>query len=241
MGKKVELTFGRTIKGIMFAVNPLKKRVMKTNCTVHKFINMIAIEILKNEGYMEQYEFYKTHIKELNRGVTWADQDFKSSSHFYHYEKGKGLYGFSDALTECRKYYKKAECYIKAERMNKAIFYLGAACHLVQDATVPQHVNNKLLKSHRKYELWIISRLFSDYAYLNFKDIKRYNTLQEYVQNNSSIANETHLKYSDIESTDERYSEVSKILIKEAQSTTAGVLLDFYEYIHEFEKNPSGK
>ena len=62
--------------------------------------------------------------------------------------------GFSNALEECKKYYNTTLNYTKAGDFNEALFYFGAACHLIQDATVPQHVNNKLLKSHRKFELW---------------------------------------------------------------------------------------
>ncbi|MEK6264234.1 MAG: phospholipase, partial [Clostridium sp.] len=77
MKKKIEATYGKTLRGIMISVNPIKKKIMKTHCIVHKFINIQAIEILENKGYSEVNSFYKGYIKELNRGVTWADQDFK--------------------------------------------------------------------------------------------------------------------------------------------------------------------
>ena len=112
--KKIEATYGKTLKGLMITVNPIKKKIMKTHCIVHKFINIQAIEILKNKGYSEVHSFYKSHIKELNKGVTWADQDFKSSNHFYHHIKGTGLYGFSNALTEFEKYYKSALKFVEA-------------------------------------------------------------------------------------------------------------------------------
>ncbi|ERI90133.1 hypothetical protein HMPREF1982_04073 [Clostridiales bacterium oral taxon 876 str. F0540] len=73
MKERFESTYGITLRGIMHAVNPIKKKILKTNCTIHKFINMQAIEILKNEGYLKQHEFFKNHIKPLNEGVTWAD------------------------------------------------------------------------------------------------------------------------------------------------------------------------
>lgn len=228
----MEKTYGKALRSVMYAVNPFKKKIMKTNCTVHKFINMQAIEILKNEGYNEEYEFFRNYIRPLNEGVTWADQDFKSSNHFYHFSKGKGLYGFSDALTECKKYYNKALEYSKEENSVKSLFFLGAACHLIQDATVPQHVNNKLLKSHRGFEMWIISKFMTDYSFVQEKGVLRYKNIDDYINNNALVANNTYLKFLSIEDREERYEKISTIIIKEAQSTTAGFLLDFYSKIN---------
>lgn len=238
MRKKLEKTYGRALTGILFAVNPLKKKILKTNCTVHKFITMKAIEILKNDGYEDEYVFFKKYINTLNSGVAWADQDFKSSNHFYHVSKGRGLYGFSDALTECRKYFNKSIEYIQEGSLDKAIFYFGASCHLVQDVTVPQHVNNKLLKSHRKFELWIISKLLSDYSFEAKKGTVVYDTLEEYIKNNAIMANNTYMKNLNIDSRDERYKNIATTIIKEAQRTTAGFMVKYYSKIKKYENLP---
>jgi len=237
MRKNVESTYGKTLKSILFAVNPLKKKVIKTYCTIHRFINLQAIEILRNEGHLEEYAFYKAYAKKINEGVTWADQDFKSSNHFYHFSKGKGLYGFSDALSECQKYYNQALAYLDAEDIDKTMFYFGAACHLVQDATVPQHVNNKLLKSHRKFELWIISKFMSDYSFIVEKGTLRYNSLEDYIKNNALMANNTYLKYSNIINRNERYEKIATAILREAQKTTAGMMIDFYSVFKTYKKD----
>ena len=246
MKKKFENTYGKTLKSILFAVNPLKKKVIKTYCTIHRFINLQAIEILKNEGNLEQYALYKSYVKKINEGVTWADQDFKSSNHFYHFSRGKGLYGFSDALSECKKYYNKALAYLDVDDVGKAMFYFGAACHLIQDATVPQHVNNKLLKSHRQFELWIISKFMSDYSFIVEKGILRYSSLEEYIKNNALVANNTYLKYSNIKNRNERYEKIATTILREAQKTTAGMMMDFYSVLKSYDnfdkiKNNSSK
>ncbi|WP_446899558.1 zinc dependent phospholipase C family protein [Clostridium sp. LBM24168] len=228
MKGRFERTYGGAVKKLFFAVNPLKKKIMKTNCTVHKFIMIRSIEILKNDGYEEEANYFKNNIVNLNLGVSWADQDFKSSNHFYHVSKGKGLYGFSDALTECKKYYSKSMFLAKSGDENKSIFYFGAACHLVQDVTVPQHVNNKLLKSHRKFEMWIISKLMSDYSFIATDQVVRYENLDEYIKNNAIMANSTYIKNLDIRSRDERYWKVASTILKEAQRTTSGFMLDYY-------------
>lgn len=225
----VEKVIGTTFRGFFIAVNPIKKKIIKTHCIVHKFINIQAIEILKNENKIEAYEFYRKNIKSINDGVTFADQDFKSSNHFYSVDKGKGLYGFSNALTEFTKYYSKAKDSNKAGDISESMFYLGAAMHLLQDATVPQHVSNNLLKSHRKFEQWIISRLMSDYCFQAEDGIIRYENVQEYVKNNAKFASETFNKYKDIEDEEQKYYSISTNIIIRAQRTSAGVLLDFYE------------
>ena len=113
--------------------------------------------------------------------------------------------------------------------LNKAMFFLGAACHLIQDVTVPQHVNNKLLKSHRRFELWIISKLLNDYSFMAEDEIVRYSNLDEYIVNNSFLANNTYIKYINIKNREEKYNKIASIVLKEAQKTTAGFLLDYYE------------
>ncbi len=238
MDKKLESTYGSALRGIMLAVNPLKKKFLKTYCTVHKFIIIQAIEILKNDGYKEEFEFFNKHIRELNNGVTWADQDFKSSNHFYHVSKGKGLYGFSDALTECKKYYNKSINFMDAGDLSKALFYFGASCHLVQDATVPQHVNNKLLKSHRKFELWIISRLMTDYSFMAKEGAVVYENLEDYIINNAIMANSTYIKNMGVYSRDEKYGKIAVAILQEAQRTTAGLMVKYYLKVKEYKILP---
>ena len=231
MKKRFEYTYGKTLKALMITVNPIKKRVKKTHCIVHKFINIQAIEILKNKGYSEAHSFYKGYIRELNRGVTWADQDFKSSNHFYHYIKGTGLYGFSNALTEFEKYYKCALRFKQAGDTRQALFYFGAACHLIQDATVPQHVNNKLLKHHRNFELWIIGKLMSDYSFPVTNEIIKQDNIEDYIKNNALFASKTHNANINIKDKEDRYNKISSLIIQRAQKTTAGLMLDFYDEI----------
>lgn len=238
MRDRIEKTYGSALKGIFTAVNPVKKKILKTHCTVHKFIMIQAIEILKNDGYEEEYNFFRNYITPLNAGVTWADQDFKSSNHFYHITKKKGLYGFSDALTECRRYYGKSMKYLEEKDIEKALFYFGAACHLVHDVTVPHHVNNKLLKNHRRFELWIISRLMTDYSFEANNGTIIYDTLEDYIKNNSIMANSTYIKYLNIPSRDERYGKVATTIIKEAQRTTAGLMVKYYDNVKKLKILP---
>ena len=231
MKSTLENTYGKAVRSVMFAVNPIKKKIMKTHCTVHRYINMGAIEILKREGYEKEYKYYKDNIKSLNEGVTWADQDFKSTNHFYHAYDQKGLYGFSDALTEFKKYYAKATNYNNEGNICKTMCYFGAACHLLQDATVPQHASNKLLKKHRDFEVWIVSKVMSDYSFHQQGGIIKYKSIDEYIKNNSKMANLTYYKYIDISIKEQRYLKIAEEIIHQAEQTTAGLMVTFYEQI----------
>ncbi len=99
---------------------------------------------------------------------------------------------------------------------------------MIQDATVPQHVNNKLLKSHRKFELWIISKLMTDYSFDAQEGIIKYDEIQDFIVNNAIMANDIYLKTINIK-TGKRYAKIATTIIHEAQRTTAGFLLFFYE------------
>lgn len=235
--KRFERTYGSTLRGMFYLVNSVKKRIMETNCIVHKYIDYKAIDILNSDGYVVASTFLKKHIASINDGVKWADQDFKSTNHFYNIGKGRGLYGFSNALTECSKYYNSSINYYDAGDIEKSMFYLGAACHLIQDSTVPQHVNNKLLKEHRKFELWIIGKYMSNKSFVAENGLIKYKSIEEFIRNNAEMANKTYLKYISIIQHEDRYYKIATTILKEAQRTTAGFMLFFFDNIELNKKN----
>lgn len=224
----IERNYGRAARRVMATVNPIKKVIIKTHCAVHKYINLRALEIIKLEGYEMEYAFFSNYVNELNEGVIWADQDFKSTNHFYHFSEEKGLYGFSNALLECKKYYKMAVNYYSAGDIRLSMFYFGAACHLVQDSTVPQHVNNRLLNNHRKFELWIRNKLSKGYIFDRATESNRYNSIDQYIKNNAIMANYTYVNYANIFDQEKRYNMIANAIIVQAEKTTAGLMLDFY-------------
>jgi len=231
--RRFENTYGKVLTGMMLAANPFKKMAFKTPCMVHRFINIQAVVILENEGYIKAAHFYKAYIKALNEGATWADQDFKSINHFYHNEKKKGLYGFSDGLTEARRYRDRSLFYLEKGNIQRSVFYLGVFCHLSQDMTVPQHVTNKLLDSHKSYETWIKKKIFSEIDYSVDHGILQFETLDDYIRENAVVANFYAEKYKALEDREEMYEVLSKKMLEVAQNTTAGLLLDYYETYYE--------
>ncbi len=228
----IEKTYLFLFKNALRAVNPVKKRIIRTECRVHQFINNQAVIIMKNDGLDEASKMMSTYIHALNAGVVWADQDFKSSNHFYNPVTERGLFGNSNAKKECRSYYKIAlKEYFKGHT-KRAMFYLGAACHLIQDLTVPQHANVRLLNNHRSYEKWVLS------AYRHYDEYKIYyggiylSSLRLYIHLNSRKAIQTYLRYSSIRDRYLRYYKITSVILALAQRTTAGLMLKFYHDIH---------
>lgn len=237
MKKKIEHTYGKTANMVFKMVNPIKKRVKKTACVMHKLINCESIDVMRKCGFFEEEEFFRKHLKELNRGVVWADQDFRSINHFYHYNKKRGIYGFSNAYLEFLKYYRLSKSYINKNDFKNGIFYLGAACHLVQDLTIPQHVNNRLLKQHRKFELWVIDNFSSKKNLKTAEKIITFKEIDDFALDNVKFARKTYDKYKDINNIDKRFQFISEAILERSQSSTAGFLVKFYnEQIRDIQK-----
>ncbi|KPU44213.1 phospholipase C precursor [Oxobacter pfennigii] len=232
----VERTYGRVFKSTLAAVNPVKKVVIKSECKVHKFINIQSLIILKNDGYKDAWLLFAKHIEELNSGVAWADQDLKSSNHFFNPLSQKGLYGSSNALKECIAYYEAAVVNWKKNDVRKSMFYLGAAAHLIQDLTVPQHVNIHLLKHHRKFENWI-KRVYEQYDSFKCYDKGIYlDSLRDFVNENTLVAIDAHNRNKDIKNLEQRFFNITDIILCQAQRSTAGFLFMFYHHVCHKEK-----
>lgn len=229
----VESAYGKTFKTILWTVNPLKKIFKKTLCEVHVFINEQAIEILKNDGFFEAYEFFSLNKSCLNDGTVWVDQDFRSREHFYNPYSQRGLYGCKSSKQMLGKYYGCALVHWDCGDKDKAMFYLGAAVHLIQDSTIPQHGNIRLLKNHRKYEQWIhkVYNNFSHYS-VSHGGIYLENPF-EYIEKNSKEVIEAYTKYSLIKDPSEKYFRIANRAFPLAQKTTAGCLLNYYNRIKE--------
>lgn len=224
----IEKSYSYLYKKVVKAVNPLKKKVIKTECIVHKFINNYAIEILKNDGYVEVCNSMSKYIDDINDGVVWADQDFKSSNHFFNPNLKRGLYGNSNARVECIRYYKRAiKEYFNGD-IRTSMFYLGAACHLIQDLTIPQHANIELLHSHRSYENWVIKMHNKQQKFKVLKGGIYLKSIDDYIYLNSKKALEIHKRYSCINNEHMRFHKITSVVLIMAQKTTAGLMYNFF-------------
>lgn len=225
----IERSYSAVLRSILWSLNPIKKRVIKTECEVHKFINEQGISILKNDGYSKAYNLMAAYVNDINAGAVWVDQDFKSANHFYSPGKNRGLFGRSNAQREFKIYYNKALCSYHNKKIKKAMFYLGAACHLAQDLTVPQHANIKLMSSHRRYEQWVI-RVYKKHD--DFRVNRRgvyLKSAYDYIRYNSMKAIETYRNFSNERDKIIRFYKITSIILVLAQKTTAGLMLNFYK------------
>lgn len=229
----VESTYGNLLRASFLILNPFKKAVIKTQCKVHKFLNIQALKILKNDHYVNAYDFFGKFIMSMNDGAVWADQDFKSSGHFYNPHKKKGMYGAQNAMKLGQEYYQKALDLWGIDEPEKSIFYLGAALHIIQDMTIPQHANIRLLDNHRQYENFVKRT----YQYCNAFKVEhgayRLHTIDEYIRFNARVALKVYKKFKEIPDAELRYYRTTKCTLPLAARTTAGCMLTFYDAIRD--------
>ena len=223
-----EKTYDYVLKTVFGIANPIKKSLIRTQCKVHKYINRRALNIIKNDEYFEEYNFFSSYILDINQGAVWADQDFKSTNHFYSPYKKKGLYGRKSAMDLGVDYYSKALNLWDKGEFNQSLFYLGATLHLIQDMTIPQHANIRLLDNHRQYENYIKRT----YEYLeDFQvDTGSYllDSVEDYIRFNARIALKIYDNFKKIRNHEYRYYRIAKCALPLAKRTTAGAMIMFY-------------
>ncbi|OPJ55064.1 zinc dependent phospholipase C family protein [Alkalithermobacter paradoxus] len=227
----IERTYSRALQLSFAAINPLKKRVINTHCKVHKFINVQAIKILKNDKRMEEFNFFVKYIVPINDGAVWADQDFKSNGHFYSTKTKKGLYGGNNAMHLAQDYYNSAIKFWNINDEYNSMFYLGACIHIIQDMTIPQHANIKLLDNHKQYETFVkrTYRYISDFKCEESAYIL--DTVDEYIRFNARVAMKIYRKFKHIKEDNERFYRISRCGIPLAQRTSAGAMIMFFKDI----------
>lgn len=232
MKDTLESVYATALSNTFRVVAPIKRTIIKTDCEVHIFIQKNALNILKVNGYEEEYEFFKKYEPQINQGLVWADQDFKSYHHFYNPKLQKGKFGYDDnAMSVTLSYYNRALKYISLGNYERAMFYLGAACHIVQDLTIPQHAKGKLLDNHRQFEVYVKT---------NYKKMRRFktedkpillNSIEEYVDHNSNLGLDLDYMYRDITDLTTKFYLIAIKAITVSQRSTAGCLLMFYDDI----------
>ena len=225
----MEKSYGRLLAYVRLLANPVKKTIIVTECKIHKFINIQALEILKNDKFYDAYSFFSDYILQLNEGVTWADQDLKSMGHFYNPYRGKGLYGNKNAMSLGVEYYRRATKDWRAGNIESSMFYLGAAIHLVQDMTVPQHANIRLLDSHKQYETFIKKSYLKFPAFTVYKGGYYYmSSIDEAITCNARNAIKIFSRLKAIDNEARRFHIITKFILPLAQKSSAGCLLMFY-------------
>ncbi|MFZ7130904.1 MAG: zinc dependent phospholipase C family protein [Eubacteriales bacterium] len=225
----INKAYGTALRITFTVLNPLKKKVIKTQCEVHKYLNNQAINILLNEKKYDEYEYYKYFIQDINRGAVWADQDFRSSNHFYNPYTEKGLYGRNNCKDLALSYYDKSLRFIHKGNVPQGMFYLGATLHLLQDMTIPQHANIRLLDDHRQYEQYIIRTYRYVKEYQADKGAYPLKSLENYMKFNGRVAMKVYNHYKTIKNDEKRFKKIACCTLPLAERTSAGFMLLFYQ------------
>lgn len=238
MKERIEVICGRLISRTFKIINPIKKKLINTDCEVHLFIQKSALDVLRDEGYEKQVKFYSHFESYINQGLVWADQDFKSYFHFYNPQDKRGMYGHTaNAMTLANTYYKNALYFISEGDYENGMAYFGAMCHVMQDVTIPQHAKRKLLDNHKQFET---------YVKLNYRKVKRfktkespllYNSISDYIEFNSRSALNFDYMYKNINNYKTKFYLVAFNALNLAQRSTAGCMLMFYDDLEKIRKN----
>ena len=130
------------------------KSIVKGASFTHSFCIFQALNILYNDDFTKVADIFKYFLKELNDGVVWADKGFKSIHHYYNPDTGYGKCHLTSAAQLCADYTSKAIKLWKNKKHHQAMFYLGAAAHLIQDMCVPHHACCVAMDGHHYFEKW---------------------------------------------------------------------------------------
>lgn len=227
---KIETIYNRVLTSIFTIANPIKKSVKRTECKVHISINLHSLDTLLIDKKIKEYNLFNTYIDHINTGAVWADQDFRSSNHFYNPIKKRGLFGRKSAMDLATDYYSKSIKLWPKDR-KKSMFYFGAAAHIIQDMTVPQHANIKLLDDHHQYETFVKKEYHHSKNYN--KDLKPYllESISDYVRFNSRMALKIHRRFKKIKDDENRFLRITRCTIPLSIRTTAGLMILYYKEI----------
>jgi phospholipase C len=141
------------------------------------------------------------------------------------------LYGRSNALALAVDYYADAVLLWKRQDFRKSMFYLGAALHLVQDVTIPQHVNIRLLEDHRQFENFVKRTYQNVDAFQAYQKAYVLSTIENYVKFNARTALKIYKRFRNISDDESRYYRITRCTLPLAERTTAGAMVMFYDNV----------
>jgi len=212
--KLVEKSYDYFLRAVFGVSNPVKKSIIRTQCEVHKFINFQGLLILRNDKHEKEYNFFLNYIDDINRGVVWADQDFKSTHHFYNPYKKKGLYGRKNAMDLAVDYYSRALGLWKDGDFSQSMFYFGAALHLTHDMSIPQHANIRLLDNHKQYETFVKRSYLYVHEFRAEKGAYLLDTIEEYIKFNARVALKIYRQFKTVTNDEKRYYLITKLKLR---------------------------
>jgi len=128
-------------------------------------------------------------------------------------------------------YYVRAIRYWKKAESGKSLFYLGAALHLIQDVTIPQHVNIRLLEDHRQFENFVKRTYQNVNAFQAYHGAYVLSNIENYMKFNARTALKIYKRFRNVKNDESRYYRITKCTLPLAERTTAGAMIMFYKHI----------
>ena len=211
-------------KLVLTAISPFQKLFDPPGIT-HEFCNQQALQILHNDGFALYAQFLTTYMTELTAGVYWADKGWRNVSHYFEPSSGKGLWQFATAIETFQLYYQQGISNLHGKNYSRAVFFLGAAAHLMQDLCVPHHARGKLFSGHKEYESWV-QQCYTHYAVESNHIMSKDATLASQLLGNAVVAADL-FDWVNLDQGATDYHEATAILLPQAQRSTAGLFLKF--------------
>jgi len=217
--KLLLFNLAKPLLGVSVYFSSFPTQILGASST-HIFCNHQARIILANDGYKQVAQLFNRFSNKLDEGVVWADRLWRSTAHHYNPVTGRGVWPWGNAAQKCSAYFKKAFVLWRQGNHAKAMFFLGAAAHLVQDACVPHHACCRMFDGHLDYERWVKER--KHHYKVNAGGL--YNqgeTPEEWIAANARVAKEYYC-YVKSPGNDELYHQATSALLGRAQRSTAG-------------------
>ncbi|WP_236860328.1 zinc dependent phospholipase C family protein [Candidatus Formimonas warabiya] len=201
-------------------------------CSTHVMCTIQARRILAADGYTVMARLLEAHGNDLDLGVCWPDSDLGGLGcvhHFYHGKTGIGLLGRTPADVFCRRYFLRAVKYWRQGNYKKAMFFLGAASHFIQDICEPHHANCYIGMGHRRYEDWAAEHrneytVQSEGIYRSYQEPDR--CLREWARKSYELLDLVTEKSSIY-----HYRQATEYLLPLTQRITAGFFYNFFRQV----------
>ena len=221
--KIIGQTLVKMTKLLLATAGPLQY-LLNTPGITHVHCLEQAYIALKHDGKEDVAKLFKTHHSTLTKGLYWADRGWKNVNHLYNHPDKQGIINWPGATAECQYYFNRAFAFFP-KNVEKSMFFLGAALHLVQDMCVPHHSVGNVFDGHKEFETWATQNWVKFPAtngmYLPFSHPA------QWIEHNANVSGPLYPLVSQNEGcSEESYERASEILIPLTIATSAG-FLDF--------------
>lgn len=209
-------------------------------CSTHVMCNRQACRILKADGYAVLAQVLEAYREDLDLGVCWPDSGLGLGCvhHFYHAKTGAGLLGRTPADVFCRRYFLLALKFWRQGNHKKAMFFLGAASHFIQDICEPHHTNCEIGLGHHRYEDWVASHK-NDYTVDSEGIYRSYPEPDQWIRE-CALKSYELLDLVNEQSSMHHYHQATEYLLTFTQRVTAGFQYNFFQQVGMDIEQPVG-